>query len=167
VEGVGERDDVAPPRDPPGQLEGRLDRVAAGGAHELQAHRHAARSQDLLRERLEELGLGRRRHVEAVHDAVGLEVGDDRPFHALVVVPEVQDAGPGEEVDVTPPGLVDLARVGRGGEHGGPHPAVAPDPGLPLLEDLHGPDLVSGTAPGQPHAPTHGMSISRSPTTAG
>ena len=140
VEAVAEGDDLAPTGGEPRELQRRLDGVGAGGAHELHLVVHAAGSEDLLLELLDEVPLGGGVGVQGVSDTVRLEEVDHGALHARVVVPEVQHPRPGEEVDVGGAVLGDLTGVRRRSEHGGIRAAVPADLGFMLLEDagVHG-----------------------------
>ncbi len=102
VEAVGEADDVVAPGDLARQLHRRFDRVGAGRAGELHAVvAHAAWFEDQAVEGFEETLLGCGVHVQAMGDAVVLDVLEQRLLEYRVVVPVVERAGTGEEVDVT------------------------------------------------------------------
>src|SRR5699024_2545338 len=100
VEGVGEVDDRFTARDLAGELECRLDRVGAGRAGELHLVVQPARGQDQVVEGVQEITLGHRGGVQTVGDAVTGDVVDQRLLDHRVVVPVVQHAGAGEEVQV-------------------------------------------------------------------
>ena len=138
VEGVGEGDDRLAALDLAGQLERGLDGVGAGRAGEHDLVVQAARAQDHVLERLQERALGRGRHVQAVGDAVALDVVDQRAFQHRVVVAVVERAGAGEEVEVRVAVLVVHVAALRAVEDGGPAAAVAAHLRLQGLEDAQG-----------------------------
>ena len=101
VETVGEVDDVGAAGGLAGDLQRRLDRIGAGRTGELHdVVVEPARRQDDVLHRLEEALLGFRVQIEAVGDAVLLDVVDQRLLEDGIVVPVVQRAGAGEEVEV-------------------------------------------------------------------
>ncbi len=106
VEAVREADDLAAASDLSGELERRLDGVRSSRPGKLYAILEAARAQDELIERGQEIPLGRGEHIQRVHDAVTGQILDQGlPQHG-VVVPVVERAGTGEEVEVGPARLV-------------------------------------------------------------
>ena len=91
VEAVGEAHDGLAPGDLAGQLQRGLDRVGAGRAGELHAVvAHAARLEDQPVEGFEETLLGFGVHVQAVGDAVVLDVLQQRRLEYRIVVAVVQ-----------------------------------------------------------------------------
>jgi hypothetical protein len=119
------------------QLERRLDGVRAARPGELQLVLEAAGLEDDLLERLEEVALRGRRHVQAVGDAVLDDVAQEDLLEARVVVPVVQDARAGQEVDVLAAVLGDEPAVDGLREDAGEAAAVAADLRLEPLECLH------------------------------
>lgn len=93
VEGVGERDDRLAPLHLTGQLQRRLDRVGAGRAGEHHLVREITRAQHVVLEGLQEGAFRGGGHVEAVGDAVALDVVDQRAFQHRVVVAVVERSG--------------------------------------------------------------------------
>ena len=144
MEGVRERDDVRAAGHLAGDLERRLDGVRAGRPGELQLVVEAARREHELLERLDERLLGRGGHVEAVDDAVALEVLDERPLERRVVVPVVEHAGAGEEVEVLAAVGVDERRAARAVEDGREGADVAAHLRLAAVEDVQGGVVAHG-----------------------
>ena len=138
VEGVRERHDGGAAGRLAGDLERRLDGVRAGRPGELQLVVEPARCEHEPLERLDERLLGRGGHVEAVDDAVALEVLDERARERRVVVPVVEHAGPGEEVEVLAPVGVDERRSGGTVEHGRERADVSAHLRLATVEDVQG-----------------------------
>ncbi len=136
VEGVRERHDRGPAGRLAGDLECGLDGVRAGRPGELQLVVEPARREHEPLERLDEVALGRGGHVEAVDDAVALEVLDERAGERGVVVPVVEHAGPGEEVEVLAPVGVDERRSGGTVEHGRERADVSAHLRLATVEDV-------------------------------
>ena len=100
VEAVGEADDVRAPRHLAGDLKRRLYRIRAGRAGELHHVVEVARLKDDLLHRLQERLLGDGVEVEAVRHPVRLDVADERLLQDRIVVPVIQRAGAGEEIQV-------------------------------------------------------------------
>src|SRR5690606_20736351 len=100
MKSIGEGDDVLATGDLARNLHGRFDGVRTGGAGELQAVVHVARLQNAALECFHEAGFGARVHVEPVGDAVARDVVEQRLLAHRIVVPIVQRAGTGQEVDV-------------------------------------------------------------------
>ncbi len=146
VEAVGETDDVVAPGDLARQLHRRLDRVGAGRAGELHAVvAHAARLEDQPVEGLEETLLGFGVHVQAVGDAVALDVLEQRLLEHRVVVPVVERAGTSEEVDVALAVLSDqFGALGLLEDHG-EGTAVAANPGFIQFKSFHACSLSSSS----------------------
>ncbi len=114
MEAVGEVDHVLAAGGLAGDLERGLDRVGAGRAGELHdVVVKAARRQDDVVHRLEELLLGGGVQVEAVGDAVLHDVVDERGLEDRVVVPVVERAGAGQEIEIAL--AVDVAQLGAAG----------------------------------------------------
>src|SRR5690606_9189604 len=86
--------------------------------------------QDRVGEGREELVACRGEHVERVHDAVTREVVDEDLLQGRVVVPVVERAGAGEEVDVGVAVGVVHRRADGAVEGGRPGAGVAADRGL-------------------------------------
>ena len=156
VEGVGEGDDRLAALDLAGQLQRGLDGVGAGRAGEHDLVVQVARPQDDVLEALQEGALGGGGHVQAVGDAVTLQVVEQRAFEHRVVVAVVERAGAGEEVEVGVAVLVVHAAALRAVEDGGPAAAVAADLRLQGLEDAqfgrgdgHGACSWEGVAEGE------------------
>jgi hypothetical protein len=125
VEGVGEIDDRLPAGVLAGQFQGRLHRVGATRSGELDLVVESARCEHDVVERLEEAALGRRVHVEAVHDRVFGQVVDQLTFKPGMVVSVVQRARAGEEIKEGSAVLVLYMASPGGLEHCWPVPAVA------------------------------------------
>ena len=114
MEAVGEVHDVLAAGRLAGELERRLDRVGAGRAGELHdvVAKPTRREDDLVHGQEEAL-LGDRVQVEAVGDAVVGDVVDQGLFEHRVVVPVVQRACAGEEVEIAL--AVHVAQLGAAG----------------------------------------------------
>src|SRR5699024_2622030 len=120
-----------------GQLQRGLDGVVAGRAGELDLVVEAPRFEDDVLEGFQELAFGSAVRVQAVHDLVVGQVVDELALQLRVVVPVVEGAGPGEEVQVGLAALVvDVASEGLV-ENDRPATAVSADFGLEALEGLH------------------------------
>src|SRR5690554_1082339 len=101
VEPVGEADDVAAPGDLARQFQRRFHRVGTGRAGEL--HHMIAQPawlQDHPMEGLEKALLGFGVHVQTMGQAIAVQILDQRLLDDRVVVPVVEGAGTGEEVDI-------------------------------------------------------------------
>ncbi len=131
VEGVREGDHVAATGDLPRELETGLHGVGTGRTGELHVVVEVARLQDVVDQRRQEPLLGLGEQVEAVGDAAALDVVDQRHCHVRVVVPVVEGARSGQEVDVLPPLRIDQHRAVGGAQHRRDQSAVAADPRLP------------------------------------
>ena len=138
VESVRERDDGGTAGRLAGDLQRGLDGVRARRPGELQLVVESARYEHVLLEGLDERLLGGGGHVEAVDDAVALEVLDERARERGVVVPVVEHAGPGEEVEVFAPVGVDEGRSGGTVEHGRERADVPAHLRLTTVEDVQG-----------------------------
>ncbi len=137
VEAVGEVDDVGAAGDLAGELERRFDRVGAGRAGELHdVIAEPARGQDDVVHRLQEALLGDGVEVEAVGDAVLADVVDEGFLEDGIVVPVVEGAGAGQEVEVA--ASLHVAQLGAAGvgEDGREAAGVGADVGLEFGEDL-------------------------------
>src|SRR5690606_9886758 len=106
---------------------------------------------------LNEIPLGRGVHVQAVGNSIRLDEVDQRPFHARIVVTEVQYARAGKKIDEAATILVDLAGVGGAGKDGGKGMAIGANARLPGFERFKGLERCGGVesfgshwgAPGQ------------------
>ena len=102
VEAVGERDDVAPAGHLAGQLERGLDGVRPGRPGELHPVVQPRGSSTSPSKASRNAAFGAGEQVQAVRDAVALDVRDQRGGHVRIVVPVVERSGAGQEVDVLP-----------------------------------------------------------------
>ena len=100
MEAVGEADDVLAALDVTGDLQRRFHRVGAGGAGELDHVVHVARLEHVVFQRLQKVALGHGVHVQAVHDGVVLDVVEQDFLQDRVVVPVVQRARAGQEIQI-------------------------------------------------------------------
>ncbi len=143
VEPVGEGDHLGPARHLAGQFQRRLDGVRPRRSREHHLVVHVPRSKDHIVQRLEELELCLRGHIQAVGDPLGGEIGEQSLPQRGVVVTVVQRPRSGEEVDVLLARPVDHQVPPGAGEHRRERAYVASDIGLQLFDYLHG-DLQAG-----------------------
>ena len=101
MEPVRERDDVGAALHLAREFQCSLHGIGAGWARKLDFVVHVARPQDHPLQRLEELLLGDRRHVETVHHAIRLDVLEQALLQHGIVVSVVERPGTAEEIDVT------------------------------------------------------------------
>ena len=130
-----EGDDVRPPGGLAGQFESGLDSVRPGRAGELDPVVEATRQQYARFELLEERGLGGGVQIESVGESVGQQVVDDGLLDAIVIVPVVECAGTGEEVDVGAAVLIEHQRALGPAEGGGERSAVGAHVRFQPVED--------------------------------
>ncbi|SIG63221.1 Uncharacterised protein [Mycobacteroides abscessus subsp. abscessus] len=126
------------PGDLAGELERRLDGVRPRRAGEHHRVVESPRLEDELFEGLEELPFGRSLHVERVEHGPRLQVLDERGHHGRVVVPVVERAGTGEEVEVLLAVLVPLLGALSAGEGRRPRTRVSAHRRFAGLEDVRG-----------------------------
>ena len=129
MEAAHESKDVASARVLSRELDGSLNAVGACRSAELDLVAQAARLDDFLLERFDELALGNGVHIQRVDDAVGRKVVDHLLLDVGVVVAVVDRARAAEEVNILGAVLVledsalcvgkDLGKVAAIGAHYG------------------------------------------------
>ncbi|MNC41687.1 hypothetical protein D3C75_904620 [compost metagenome] len=154
VEAVGEADHVAAPGDLARQLQRGFHRVGAGRPGELhQVVGHAARLEDQPVEGLEEGFLGRRVHVQAMGQAVALDVVEQRLLEQRMVVAVVERTGAGEEVDVALAVAGDQFGAARLLEYHRERAAVAAHGRFMLFKGVHAVSLSCSSSSGAANGP--------------